>query len=167
MESGVHVVENPPQSMHSLKPLHQPHFPPVRTMRPGLQKHRRTVAMLPSCEESNKQGYFNWKLSVGFHPPPALLTHTHKKNVNKRRQQDRKRICGCGRGQGGGERGEGRAVTFCVKSVYITKEESLEHNRAVHRATALRLLSCCIFSCARLMVDSEGRLVPSPAWGLQ
>lgn len=41
--------------------------------------------MLLSCEDGNKQSPSDWKLSLDFHPPPALLKN---KNVNKRRQQD-------------------------------------------------------------------------------
>lgn len=104
---------------------------------------KRTVAMLLSCEDGNKQRPSDWKLSLDFHPPPALLKN---KNVNKRRQQDGEehqlgenlRVWERTGRWKGGER-----LFLSLQTVYITKEESLEHNRAVPRATAQPVLSCC------------------------
>lgn len=59
-----------------------------------------------------------------------------------------------GRGGEGREKGEGRPF-LSVQSVYITNEESLEYNRAVPWATALRVLSCC--QSASLAAQGEGR----------
>lgn len=99
--------------------------------------------MLLSCEDGNKQSPSDWKLSLDFHPPPALLKN---KNVNKRRQQDGEehqlgenlRVWERTGRWKGGER-----LFLSLQTVYITKEESLEHNRAVPRATAQPVLSCC------------------------
>ena len=141
-------------------------------MRPELQKKKDTKKP-HSCYAAKLRGRqqtkpdrlktFTW-----FSAParPAEKQECKQKEDSKTgKSTNSERICGCGRGQGGGggrERGRGR-LFLSLQTVYITKEESLEHNRAVPWATAQPALSCCQ-SLAAAVLSRTVRVFQCPIW---
>ena len=103
--------------------------------------------MLLSCEDGNKQKPARLKTFTWFSPPARSAEKQEckqKKTARRGRAPTWREFAGVGedREVEGGREGKGR-LFLSLQTVYITKEESLEHNRAVPRATAQSALSCC------------------------
>lgn len=163
MESCVHVVESPP-SKHAF--IHwslfiNPIFLLYEQWALNSINTKRTVAMLLSCEDGNKQSLFDGKLSLDFHPP---LTHPAKKKRCKQKKTTRQEEHQLGenlrvweRTGRGGRKGKGTLLLFC--------SVCLHHQRGIPGIQASCLRGCSsasslmlsIFSCTRLITDSEGR----------
>lgn len=164
------LLSVPPQSEHSLKPLYQPHFSPVWTMRPELQKHKKTHSCYAAKLWGRQQTKtVRLKTFTWFSPParPAEKQECKQKKTARRgRAPTWREFAGVGedREVEGGREGKGR-LFLSLQTVYITKEESLEHNRAFPRATAQPVLSCCQSVAAAWTLRVFKR--PTLAGGLQ
>lgn len=138
-----------PSCVQSQKPFY--YFPLCEQW--GLNS-KCTVATLLSCEDGNKRKPVSLKTFAWCSPP----TRPAKKNVNKRRQEEHQVGVNFGVWErtGKGEGGRGReGCCFFVRSVYITKKESLEYNRPVPQSNGSEFSHA---ACRGQRGSSEGLL---------
>lgn len=149
------LLSVPPQSEHSLKPLYQPHFSPVWTMRPELQKHKKTHSCYAAKLRGRQQTKpVRLKTFTWFSPParPAEKQECKQKKTARRgRAPTWREFAGVG---------EDREVEGGREAVPFSSD-CLHHQRGIpgtqpsrppgHSATSSLMLSVC--GCS---VDTEG-----------